>query len=289
MVLVLSMSLLTFLLIHIDADLGADKNSQDLKPQEARILHINLNNAEKDQTIDIPVDQALFKLGFHFGTDKTPKTIDVGFKPELDDFYHRVGFATKSQNVIVVYPIFTQAAYGARGFYDYYHNKCDKRCLMVSIPERVEPYYSASEGSTIVLSMLNYSFISDIDIDRDPGILKKFEKVILLHNEYVTQKEFDAITSHPDVIFLYPNALYTKIDADYDRGTITLVRGHGYPYQDVKNGFNWRFDNSRFEFDVKCSNWKFYEIENGTMLNCYPDYEMFIDSGLLNKIRTLVD
>ena len=110
MVLVLAMSLLAFLLIHIDADIGADKNSQDLKPQEARILHINLNNAEKDQTIDIPVVQALFKLGFHFGTDKTPKTIDVGFKPELDDFYHRVGFATKSQNVIVVYPIFTQAA-----------------------------------------------------------------------------------------------------------------------------------------------------------------------------------
>ncbi|SMH72213.1 hypothetical protein [Candidatus Nitrosotalea okcheonensis] len=37
-----------------------------------------------------------------------------------------------------------------------------------------------------------------------------------MHNEYVTKKEFDAITSHPDVIFLYPDALYAQVRTNYD-------------------------------------------------------------------------
>ena len=39
-----------------------------------------------------------------------------------------------------------------------------------------------------ILKLLNYKFLSDIDIDKNPEILKNFDKVILLHNEYVTKK-----------------------------------------------------------------------------------------------------
>ena len=277
------------MLNHTYADLTNQDTNSDLKPQGEEILRINVNDAERAQTVDIPVDKALFKLGFHFESDgKTLKTIDVAFKPELTDFYHKVGFVTKSQNVVVVYPIFTQAAYSPKGFYDYYKGKCDTSCLTIPIPDQVVPYYSASEGATIVLSMLNYSFISDIDIDRDPGILKKYDKVILLHSEYVTRKEYHAIVLHPNVVYLYPNALYAQVNVDYDKGTITLVRGHGYPSHDIRNGFHWKFDNSRFEFDVNCKNWKFYGINNGKMLNCYPDYKVFTDANLLNEIRKSV-
>ena len=37
----------------------------------------------------------------------------------------------------------------------------------------------------------------------------------MLHNEYVTRPMFDAITSHPNVIYLYPNALYAEIEVNY--------------------------------------------------------------------------
>lgn len=49
---------------------------------------------------------------------------------------------------------------------------------------------------------------------------------------------------------------------------IILVRGHCYPSSEITNGFDWKFDNMDFEYD-SCENWKFYEIDNGIMLNCY--------------------
>ena len=45
----------------------------------------------------------------------------------------------------------------------------------------------------------------------------------MLHNEYVTQAMFDAITNHPNVIYLYPNALYAEIEVDYENNLITLI------------------------------------------------------------------
>ena len=66
-----------------------------------------------------------------------------------------------------------------------------------------------------VLSLLGYTTITDIDIDQNPGILKEFDAVIMLHNEYVTRTMFDAITNHPNVIYLYPNALYAEIEVNY--------------------------------------------------------------------------
>ena len=110
----------------------------------------------------------------------------------------------------------------------------------------------------------------------------------MLHNEYVTKKQFDAITTHPHVIYLYPNALYAEIDVDYAKNTITLIQGHGYPTSDIDNGFNWEFENTRpFEFDNACQNWNFYEIDNGYQLNCYPEYVIFQDQKLLEEIKEL--
>jgi hypothetical protein len=35
----------------------------------------------------------------------------------------------------------------------------------------------------------------------------------------------------------YPNSLYAKVSIDYWNNTVTLVRGHGYPYSSIGNGF----------------------------------------------------
>ena len=35
-------------------------------------------------------------------------------------------------------------------------------------------------------------------------------------------------------------------------------------------------------------NWEFYEIENGLMLNCYPEHIIFQDQLLLETIKGLV-
>jgi hypothetical protein len=82
--------------------------------------------------------------------------------------------------------------------------------------------------------------------------LLQHNKVIILHNEYVTKKEFDAITNHPNVVFSYPNALYVQVDANYDT-TITLVQGPDTQNPKIKNGFGWHQDNSKYEYDITCN------------------------------------
>jgi len=125
--------------------------------------------------------------------------------------------------------------------------------------------------------LLGYQTITDIDLDQDPSILANYDKVILLHSEYVTSKMFEAITNHPKVIYLYPNALYAQVKTDYKQNSITLVRGQSYPEPNILNGFDWEFDNTRpYEFDTECANWEFYQITNGIMLNCYPDESLIV-------------
>jgi hypothetical protein len=205
---------------------------------------------------------------------------------ELDDKNQSIydELINNDDKTIVIYPIFTASAYNSPGFYDYYQGQCNHNCLTVPI----KPILRAEIGGNgaQILKLLNYKFLSDIDIDKNPDILKKFDKVILLHNEYVTQNEFDAITFHPNVIYLYPNALYGKIDVNYDNNTITLIRGHGYPDQSIDNGFNWKYDNTHpYEYDRECKNWEFYEIDNGKMLNCFPDEFIYQNPALLKKLR----
>ena len=121
---------------------------------------------------------------------------------------------------------------------------------------------------------------------KNPEILSNYNRVILLHNEYATQNMFDAITSHPNVVYLYPGALSIKNQRRLcRRAAFRLVRGNGYPDASVGNGFDWEYDNSNFTQDTACQNWEFVRIENGHMLNCYP--ESIIHTKSLDTLSAL--
>lgn len=209
-------------------------------------------------------------------------------KPELSELYAEIGLLEEKQNTIVIIPIFTASAYLSGGFYDYYNGKCDESCLTVSIVNDESILRNTgSQHGVRVLQTLGYDTITDIDVDKNPEILLKYDKVILMHNEYVTKSMFDAITSHPKVIYLYPNSLYAEITTNYDENTITLIRGHGYPGSNIINGFDWEYDNTHpYEFDTECKNWEFYSIDNGIMLNCYPEETIIVqDKKFLKTIK----
>ena len=195
----------------------------------------------------------------------------------------------------VVFPIFTAAAYSEPGFYTFYRGDCDQEfhgvlfrdddCLTVKLEEEYSPLFTSSANGVQVLNLLDYEIITDITIHQNPEILLEYEKIILLHNEYVTSIQFDAITSHPNVIYLYPNALYAEIDFDEELWEISLIRGHNYPDPLIRNGFDWKFDNSLEEYDVTCEDMKFSKIDNGWMLNCYPENILHKSQELLKQIR----
>jgi hypothetical protein len=213
-----------------------------------------------------------------------PKYVNIEKKPELSNFYKQVASAN-AFDAVFVYPIFTQGAYSEHGFYNYYDKTCGTECLTLAIPSRIIPAYSSSMSISLILPLLNYSHITDVDIDKNPNILKKYHKVIVLHNEYVTKVEFDAITSHPNVVYLYPNALYAEVRTNYTDNTFTLIKGHGYPTPSIENGFDWKFDNSDLEYDTVCKNLTFKTISNGKMLNCYPAYRGLFDKSFLEAIK----
>ena len=208
------------------------------------------------------------------------------FEPKPESLSIVNQLKNESIKTVVVLPIFTHSAYTPFGFYSYYEQKCDEKCLNVKIEREQPPQYNVGKNAIQILKLLDYSFISDLDIEKNPDILINYDKVILLHNEYVTQKEFDAITNHPNVVYLYPNALYAKIDYDYEKDSILLIRGHAYPSPNIDNGFNWEHDNTRpYEFDTECIDWEFIEIYNGFMLNCYPEKLIWHDKLFLETIK----
>ena len=213
-------------------------------------------------------------------------TVVFGLNPSLMENYNEIAMWDDPQKAAVVLPIFTDSAYDSPGFYNYYSGECDS-CTTTKISDGELSYNSSINGYQL-LTLLGYSPITDIDIDKNPSILKKYDKIVMLHNEYVTRTMFDAITSHPNVVYLYPNALYAEIEVDYDNDTITLIRGHNYPEQEITNGFDWEFDNTHpYEYDKNCEMMKFYKIDNGWMTNCYPESPLAAVPVVFKTIKDL--
>ncbi len=197
-----------------------------------------------------------------------------------------VNFASnRYSSVIVVYPIFTTSAYNHHAFYAYHSHTCDESCLTAPIVDR--PTYNSSANGAMVMAYLGYKMITDVDVDKDPMLISKYHTVVVLHSEYVTRHEFDAITQHHNVIYLYPNSLYAEVKTNYTTNTVTLVRGHNYPHANITNGFRWQFDNSNLEYNTECNNWQLYAIPNGKMLNCYPEYRILYDPSLIMALNNL--
>ena len=216
------------------------------------------------------------------------RSLSLGLNPNKMDTYNEVAVWNDPQKTVVVYPYFTYAAYNEPGFYTYYSGECDD-CTTIKFTQP-SPIFTSSGMAHQALTLLGYSSITDVEIDRNPSILQQFDKVIMLHSEYVTRAMFDAITSHPNVVYLYPNALYAEIEVNYMDETITLIRGHHYPEPEIQNGFDWEFDNTHpYEFDVDCLDMEFYQIKNGWMTNCYPENIFLGNEQLFHLLKIIKD
>ena len=215
------------------------------------------------------------------------RSFSLVLNPNKMDMYNEVAVWNDPQKTVVVYPFLTYSAYNEPGFYDYYSGECDD-CTTTKITQPTVLYTSSGIGHQ-ALTILGYPSISDIEIDKNPSILQQFDKVIMLHNEYVTRVMFDAITSHPNVLYLYPNALYAEIEVNYMDETITLIRGHNYPEPGITNGFDWELDNTHpYEFDSLCFDMEIYKIENGWMTTCYPENLFLQNTEQLFKLLKLI-
>ena len=221
------------------------------------------------------------------GDEQVWESLLLGLNPNKLDMYNEVAVWNDPQKTVVVYPYFTAVAYTEPGFYTYYRGECDDCTTTKFAPPTV--LYTSSGIGHQALTLLGYPTITDADIDRNPSILQQFDKVIMLHNEYVTRTMFDAITNHPNVIYLYPNALYAEIEVNYIDETITLIRGHNYPEPEIINGFDWEFDNTHpYEYDSECQSMDIYKIKNGHMTTCYPENVFLKESQQLFDLLKII-
>jgi len=221
------------------------------------------------------------------GDSKVWRSFVLGLNPNKMDTYNEVAVWNDPQKTVVVYPYFTAVAYNEPGFYTYFRGECDD-CTTAKFGMPTTLYTSSGIGHQ-ALTLLGYPSITDVEIDKNPNILQQFDKVIILHNEYVTRTMFDAITNHPNVIYLYPNALYAEIEVNYIDETITLIRGHNYPEPEIINGFDWEFDNTHpYEYDSECQSMDIYRIKNGHMTTCYPENLFLKDTQQLFELLKLI-
>lgn len=196
-------------------------------------------------------------------------------------------FIIDSNNkVVVIDPIFTGTAYNDNGYYDYWSGKCGESCLNIPIcfdcNLNLDAIFGKNVKAVLIFEYLNYPVITDYDFAIKPNIIFEYDTVIMLHNEYVTREMYDAITSHPKVMYLYPNALYNEVFLD---GKNILLKNTTHNI----NHFNWEYENTRpYEFDRDCEDWYFREISNGVQLMCYPERRILEDVSLIRFIHDFI-
>ena len=191
------------------------------------------------------------------------------------------------EKTIVIYPILTQSAYSWDSIHDFYSGRCET-CSTAKIDEFYDPIFSTGAKTFRILEFLGYDVVDDVNIDKDPEILKNYNSVVVLHNEFVTQNEFMAITSHPNVIYLYPGALTSKVEINYNDYSMSLKRGPSFPESHIETGFDWKYDNSDMTKNTDCEKWEFYKINNGYMLNCTPEEIIQNNDEILKELKRLV-
>jgi hypothetical protein len=196
---------------------------------------------------------------------------------------------TPKHRTIVIEPVFTEAAYQSGGWYD--NNKVTS--VNLNYTKNWRTTFGGSEiGFNAINKTGSVDTTNDIEVTLHPEILQAYDKVILLHNEYVTKTEYYAIMSHPNVFYGYPNSLNRFVS--YERnttvtnpsGSITLIGYTGNPYSNAKWGEVNEFDRcSRHGYEV-------VEYPNGNGLSCYPERLIVHNKGpidvMLGRVQTLV-
>ena len=194
-----------------------------------------------------------------------------------------------NSNSVVIFPTITLHAYKNSCVWDYYEPITDN-CLNFNINDidfsdsvldiwNVENsdshyFWNTNLLGYQVFKMLDYEIISELEIEREPNVLENYDKVILLHNKYVTKKIFDAIINHQNVVYMYPGALSQEVELNLENQSLKILNPVKYPQdRNFNNDFLWMYDNTHRELkDCKdIIDPKFENVGNGIMINCYPE------------------
>jgi len=244
---------------------------------------------------------------------------------ELQYLYNQIGVTADPQNTAVLFPTISAHAFSKHCIWNYYvisppdlPQDCytvnmsnvdftkphpsnfntsyftEPNCYPVTglaefcnIPLSPFLIYNLSFKGVQALHLLGYTIISDLEIEKNPNMLSSYEKIIVLHNNYVTKTIFNAVTSHPKVVYLYPDSLKEEVSVNFVQNTITALSPLKHPLDEkFQNDFQWEYDSSIIGY-VNCLDIvvKFEKVANGIMLNCYPEDFLTTSPSLFKIIK----
>jgi len=154
-------------------------------------------------------------------------------------------------NIAFVDPAFTDAAYGVGGFYEFYAKYRDATIddLITSDLDLMVADISANPDKSYYYSLVErvqssmppgskVTILSDMDV-RDGVIFgaggeNAFKALFLMHDEYVTQQEYDNLKrfvyNGGTLVFIDSNAFYAEVSYDKAECSVTLVKGHDWEF-----------------------------------------------------------
>jgi hypothetical protein len=209
-----------------------------------------------------------------------------------------------NKRIALVFPTFTAAAY-YKAFYTFYRKHIstlpgknvtvDLDLLSTNVNNQISPYAS---GPTMlfmvkhledIIPNLNLDLLSDQDVDGGCIFSKngnnKIDVVILGHQEYVTEKEYDNlkkfVANGGTVILLDSNVLFAEVKYDANTNKVTLVKGHSWAF----NGKSaWRSVNERWKNETE--QWigsNYYDIYSAKFLNNPFNYIHHEEQSITNS------
>ncbi len=122
------------------------------------------------------------------------------------------------------------------------------------------PYISYAYFISDLIHKNNHSMVNLTDVDVDQGKIffeddrNAFDILILLHNEYVTQTEYDNlkrfVTNGGTILFTEGNVLYAEVEYNSTSNTISLVKGHDWEFdgKSAKNNVGERWPDENTEW-----------------------------------------
>ena len=82
--------------------------------------------------------------------------------------------------------------------------------------------------------------------------------------------------------------MYAEISVDYKSMKMSLVKGHGYPTNDEKNGFGY-VTTTKNEYDLQCKTYAWESMPNGIQPTCWPEFLIQSDRNVLKVIKEFPD
>lgn len=190
-----------------------------------------------------------------------------------------VYLAPKPNSTLLITPIFTYSAYQDKCWYT---NENNTTCTIVHYNSVVDSKQDRMDygGNRLQqqLLCLKIDCITDVDLDKNPSIVNNYNRIVLMHNEYVTHNEYNAIMNHKNVFYVFPNSLYRFVDYNGTHITYDTETNN-------KQSFSTWGDVSEFDTCIPIIGYHIVNYSNGKGLSCYVYreimYNPYLDSVIL--------